>query len=247
MEDSIREAARIITEAAYFSAFTGAGISVESGIPPFRGENGLWKRYDPGLFEISYFVSHPGESWELMKKLFYDTFRSARPNEAHEVLARLEKKGVLKLLITQNIDSLHHAAGSRNIIEYHGSTRFLICMDCRKKQKTTEEKIEGPLPRCRCGGVLKPDIVFFGEEIPFSAVIGVQMAIETTDVMLVVGTTGEVFPASSIPQEAKANGAKIIEVNTEPSGFTSRTTDVYLRGPAAAVMLSLEKEIERLS
>jgi len=245
MKESISEAADLIMKSEYLTALTGAGISVESGIPPFRGENGLWSKYDPGLFEISYFVSNPEESWELIKKLFYATFKNALPNAAHQVLAHLEQRGILKLLITQNIDGLHHSAGSRSVIEYHGSTRCLVCLHCNKKYERSEEKITQPLPRCECGGVLKPDIIFFGEEIPFQAIYGVQEAIENTDVMLVVGTTGEVFPASLIPVEAKRRGAKIIEVNTQPSSFTYDTTDVFLQGSATKLLLALEKEMEK--
>ena len=246
MENKISEAARLIIESKYLSALTGAGISVESSIPPFRGENGLWSKYDPGLFEISYFLSNPEESWELMKKLFYETFKNARPNEAHFMLARLEHKGLLKVLITQNIDGLHHSAGSRHVVEYHGSTRNLTCTHCSEKRESSEDTIAVSLPKCSCGGVLKPDIIFFGEEIPISAILGVQDAIETTDVMLVVGTTGEVFPASLIPIEAKRRGAIIIEVNTQPSSFTYDTTDIFLQGLATKILHVLEEEIQKL-
>lgn len=246
MKDRIPEAARLIVGSKYLSALTGAGISVESGIPPFRGEDGLWSKYDPGLFEISFFLSNPEESWELLKKLFFETFKHAHPNEAHLVLARLEQKRLLKVLITQNIDGLHHSAGSRHIVEYHGSTLNLTCTHCREKRETSEEIIASSLPKCSCGGVLKPDIVFFGEEIPLSTILGVQETIEATDVMLVVGTTGEVFPASLIPIEVKRRGAKIIEVNTQPSSFTYDTTDIFLQGLASEVLHTLEEEIQRL-
>jgi NAD-dependent deacetylase len=246
MKDNIQEAAHLIVESSYLSALTGAGISVESGIPPFRGKNGLWSKYDPGLFELSYFTAHPEESWELLKKLFFETFKESKPHEAHYVLARLEERNLLKILITQNIDGLHYAAGNRNIIEYHGTTRSLTCLSCRRKYETTEEKIKGLPPLCECGGILKPDIIFFGEEIPGSALFGVQEAVEKTDVMIVIGTTGEVFPASLIPVEAKRLGAHIIEVNTKPSSFSYDTTDIFLQGLASKVMHELEEEINSL-
>jgi len=246
MKKKTQEAAHNVVEAGYLSAFTGAAISVESGIPPFRGENGLWTKYDPELFDISYFISSPLESWKLLKKLFYETFSGAVPNEAHFVLSEFEKKGLLKILITQNIDGLHYMAGSRNVVEYHGNTRELICINCKKRHAFSPEIFEKLPPGCECGGVLKPTIVFFGEEIPMQALLNVQKASEKTDVLLVIGTTGEIFPASSIPIEANKRGAKIIEVNTRPSSFTNEITDIFLQGKASEVLKELEKEVNIL-
>jgi NAD-dependent deacetylase len=246
MQTPTEEAAHLVIEARYLTALTGAGISVESGIPPFRGENGIWRKYDPELFNISYFIAHPHESWTLLKKLFYEGFRDASPNEAHAVLARLEQQKLLKTLITQNIDSLHHTAGSSNIVEYHGNTRSLICIACKKRHDLGPHILENLPPTCRCGGVLKPDIVFFGEGIPVSALMSVQETVEKTDAMLVVGTTGEVFPASMIPVEAKRNGAKIIEVNVKPSSFTSITTEIFLQGRATLRLHELEEQVNAL-
>ncbi len=246
MRNTLLDAARFVVNARFLGAMTGAGISVESGIPPFRGENGLWSKYDPGLFDISYFKSSPVESWRLLKKLFYETFQSAKPNEAHYVLARLEEEGLLKSLITQNIDSLHHIAGSRNVVEYHGNTRELICTTCKKRTEATPQKIEELPPLCECGGVLKPNIVFFGEEISLSALLKVQKAANFTDVLLVVGTTGEVFPASFIPFEVKKRDARIIEINVKPSRYTEEITDIFLQGKASEVLYELEKEVDTL-
>ena len=246
MKDIYSEAVKLIIDASYLSGFTGAGISVESGVPPFRGKEGLWSKYDPSLFDISYFISSPDESWRLIKKLFYESFEKAKPNEAHFVLARLEKRGLLKTLITQNIDGLHHMAGSRNVIEYHGNTRELICIQCKKRVDVSPEIIEQNLPTCECGGILKPYIVFFGEEIPLKALLDVQKTTEQTDILLVVGTTGEIFPASYIPIEAKKNGAKIIEVNVKPSSFTHELTDIFLQGKATVILKQLEEKVDEL-
>jgi NAD-dependent deacetylase len=235
----IERAVSSIRSASHLSAFTGAGISVESGIPPFRGENGLWTKYDPELFDISYFRRCPAESWKLLKTLFYETFENAKPNEAHAVLARMEAAGLLKAVITQNIDNLHTIAGSRNVIEYHGSVRELVCVECRKRKPADPGILENLPPRCDCGGVLKPDIVFFGEEIPLHALMKVESTIEKTDAMLVIGTTGEVYPAAFVPMEAKRNGALIIEVNVLPSTFTNEVSDIFLRGKASEVMAEL--------
>jgi NAD-dependent deacetylase len=246
MGNTLHDAARLVVTARFLGVLTGAGISVESGIPPFRGENGLWSKYDAGLFDISYFKSSPLESWRLLKELFYESFRNAKPNEAHYVLARLEEKKLLKSLITQNIDSLHFNAGSRNVVEYHGNTRELVCTKCRKRTEATPEKIEELPPLCECGGVLKPNIVFFGEEIPITALLKVQKTAERTDVLLVVGTTGEVFPASFIPFEVKKRNAKIIEVNIQPSRYTGEISDIFLQGKASEVLHDLEKEVDTL-
>jgi NAD-dependent deacetylase len=122
-ESRIGEAATLLRSARYLTAFTGAGISVESGIPPFRGPDGLWSRHDPHMLELSYFRSHPRECWGVLRELFYEHLAQARPNEAHRVLARWESRGLLKAVITQNIDSLHCLAGSRKVVEYHGRQR----------------------------------------------------------------------------------------------------------------------------
>jgi len=239
----IQEAGRLIKNAGCFSAFTGAGISVESGIPPFRGENGLWSIYDPDTFEIGYFLQYPEKSWELLRKLFYETFERAEPNQAHLVLAELEQKGLLKALITQNIDNLHYRAGSKNIIEYHGSSRELICTTCGNYYPVSPQLLQKLPPLCGCGGILKPDFVFFGEGIPPRAAVDADRVSEETDVMIVIGTTGEVYPAAIIPQNAKQNGAAIIEVNTHLSQFTNTITDIFLEGKASEIMTEIRDMI----
>jgi NAD-dependent deacetylase len=230
------QAADLIAESRYLVAFTGAGISVESGIPPFRGESGLWSRYDPGLFEIDYFMRHPDESWKLLRGLFYRTFEKASPNRAHQVLADLEKVGILQLLITQNIDSLHHRAGSRRLVEYHGNSRSTVCLECGGRTPVVAGLLEMIPPHCSCGGLLKPDFVFFGEPIPAGASREAGRAASMADVMLVVGTTGEVYPAASLPRDAGRSGARIIEVNPAPSAYTGSITDLFLQGPASEIM-----------
>ncbi len=247
MKSNTREAAELLLNSEYPCAFTGAGISEESGIPTFRGEDGLWTKYDPELFDISYFTANPAESWKLLKKLFFETFAKSRPNEAHYVLARLEQGGLIKALITQNIDNLHFEAGSRNIAEYHGNCRNLVCLRCRKLVKADDEIIENLPPVCRCGGTLKPDIIFFGEEIPEKAALKAQKTVNKTDLMIIVGTTGEVYPASLLPTEANRRGAKIIEVNTTPSSYTNVITDIFLQGKASTMLKELEDEISILS
>ena len=242
----IQEAAELIRSSSYTTAFTGAGISVESGIPPFRGPSGLWDKYDPIVLDINYFYEHPQESWKVIKEIFYDFFGKANPNDAHYVLARMEKAGLLKNIITQNIDSLHQKAGSEVVYEFHGSSRNLVCTKCGKKYTVADLDFDHdhiPYFCPSCGGLIKPDFVFFGEGIPPEAYQQSVEAAEKADVFLVIGTTGEIMPASQIPITAKNNGAKIIEVNIEPSNYTDSITDVFLQGKATEVMNALANEL----
>ncbi len=238
--DLLVRAAETIQSARRVVAFTGAGISVESGIPPFRGADGLWAKYDPTVLDIRYFLAHPAEAWQVIKEIFYDYFGQARPNDAHIVLAQLESAGMLGRVITQNIDNLHQAAGSRTVTEYHGTSHRLTCTQCGKTVRYTPQLFAKMPPQCSdCGGILKPDFVFFGEGIPPMAQRESLAETRAANVWLVIGTTGEVYPASLIPHEAKQNGATIIEVNIAPSEYTHRITDIFLQGKATAVMSEL--------
>jgi len=242
MQNRIREAADILKRSRFTTAFTGAGISVESGIPPFRGEGGLWSKYDPKMLDIQYFLDDPVGSWAVIKEIFYDFFGGAKPNKAHLALARMEQAGLLGRIITQNIDNLHQESGSRMIFEFHGNSKNLCCTNCQRKYKAGEISLEHFPPTCReCGGILKPDFVFFGEPIPQLPLAAAYEAATISDVFLIIGTTGEVMPANQIPLMAKENGATIIEVNPKPSNYTANITDIFLRGKAAGVMEKLEK------
>jgi NAD-dependent deacetylase len=240
----IPAAAALLAEARHLTAFTGAGISVESGIPPFRGPGGLWERYDPRTLELSYFRSQPGECWEVLRQLFYDHLTEARPNEAHRVLARWEARGLLKALITQNIDNLHFRAGSRKVIEFHGHTRTLSCLGCGRIVASGSVSLDHLPPRCACGDVLKPDLVFFGEVIPPQVREAADNAIEATDVLLVIGSTGEVYPAASLPHRAAELGARIIEINPVPSSFTEAMRTLFLGLPAGQALAELDRALE---
>ncbi len=238
--EAIKKAAGFLKESRYTTAFTGAGISVESGIPPFRGPEGLWSRYDPVTLDIGHFKRHPEKSWAVIKEIFYDFFGKAKPNAAHYALARLEEKGWLKNIITQNIDNLHQAAGSRQVIEFHGTSHSLVCLQCGKQFGIHEIDMEKiPVTCDACGGLVKPDFIFFGEGIPPVAYQKSLEAARQADVFLVIGTTGEIVPASQIPFIAKENGARIIEINTQPSHYTHTVTDVFLQGKATEAMQGL--------
>jgi NAD-dependent deacetylase len=227
--NDIERAALLIAGAKKLVAFTGAGISVESGIPPFRGEGGIWDKYDPQVLEISWFVEHPRESWMVIRDIFYQKFHSKGPNDAHRFLAALERENKIDLLVTQNIDELHYRAGSRKIAEFHGNARQLVCMATGKTIPASAMDLahmsddELP-PMSPDGGIYKPDFTFFGEDIPLEASHRAKSAARSCDVMLVIGSTGEVYPAAYIPWEAKESGATVIEINPKPSRFTPHTS-----------------------
>ncbi|MGD0726029.1 MAG: Sir2 family NAD-dependent protein deacetylase [Spirochaetia bacterium] len=243
IQETIHSAAALIRSARYLTAFTGAGVSVESGIPPFRGAGGLWDRYDPRTLEVEFFFRHPEQAWPVIREIFYDNFGRAKPNRAHEVLSAWEARGLLKCLITQNIDNLHYTAGSRNIVEFHGNSRLLVCLSCGARVEARPDLLKDLPPRCSCGGIYKPDFIFFGEGIPADAHAKSQEAAGRTDVMLVVGSTGEVYPAALVPRRASDAGAKIIEINPEPSEFTSAITDIHIPLKAGEAFGLLEEEL----
>ena len=237
------KAAQWISEAKRAVAFTGAGISVESGIPTFRGPEGLWSRYDPQILDLRYFHEHPRESWQAIKEIFYDYMGTkARPNTAHRFLAVLEREGKLSGVVTQNIDNLHQEAGSRNVVEFHGTAQRLECTGCRRKLAFDEALLERLPPYCPdCGGLLKPDFIFFGEAIPPEAYQQSLELCRTADLLLIIGTTGEVMPASMIPFEAR--GAKVIEINVEPSRYTEELTAIFLRDRATVAAKNLAERL----
>ena len=223
-------------------AFTGAGISVESGIAPFRGPGGLWSRIDPARFEIAAFHADPAGSWALIKELFFDTLGRAEPNAAHKALAELERADRVLGVVTQNIDGLHQAAGSRVVYEFHGNTRRLRCVSCDRTLGRDEADLSRLPPKCpSCKGLLKPDIIFFGEAIPAEAQAASMALAKFCDACLIVGSTGEVLPAAYVPQEARRHGAVIVEVNVAPSQFTGRITDVFVQAPAGAALSALAR------
>jgi NAD-dependent deacetylase len=233
-------AVELLRSSSHTTAFTGAGVSVESGIPTFRGEGGLWEKIDPVFLHTGYFSEHPRQSWELIRSLFYDFFGKAEPNEAHYAMAALEGKKLLDVVITQNIDDLHRRAGSREVIEFHGTSRRLVCTRCGKRYDASEELLRVLPPGCPdCSGVLKPDFVFFGEPIPEPARSRSFREAEIANVFLLIGTTGEIQPASTIPVVAHDNDAKIIEINVAKSHYTDAITDVFLEGRATEVMKRL--------
>lgn len=242
MNEALARAAALLRNARHATAFTGAGVSVESGIPPFRGPGGLWSRVDPAFIEIGHFLDQPEQSWQRIKDIFYDHFGQAQPNAAHLGLAALEAAGRLRAVITQNIDDLHQQAGSREVIEFHGNSRWLLCLECGSREPVRPERLVQLPPRCRCGGLLKPDFIFFGEGIPEKALQRSYQEASQADLFLVIGSSGEVQPACQVPVLARNRGARLIEINPHPSHFTP-IADVFLQGKATTMVGELVKEL----
>ncbi|MBW1701052.1 MAG: NAD-dependent deacylase [Deltaproteobacteria bacterium] len=244
MEKLINAAADIIVKSDLTLALTGAGISVESGIPDFRSAGGLWSKFDPAEYaNISAFRSNPEKVWEMLWEM--DKIVSgAEPNEAHIGMGELEKMGYLHYIITQNVDNLHQAGGSKNVIEYHGNSSSLSCLWCGKTYTAEEKRSEHP-PRCECKMILKPDVVFFGEAIPQDAMNRSFQLASSAKALMVVGTSAVVSPANTIPSIAKQNGARVIEINKERTHLTDSLTDIFLQGSAGEIISVLVKTIKR--
>jgi len=242
----IQRAAKDILRSKKTIAFTGAGISVESGIPDFRGTGGLWEKYDPEEYaDIRAFYSNPDRVWSMLKEMFV-LVMEARPNPAHLGLAELERMGLLSSVVTQNVDGLHQAAGSKNVIEFHGSHRTLSCLKCSTKIEGSSLTLQDLPARCpRCSSLLKPDVVFFGEPIPLEAQTLSFKESRSCTAVLVIGTSAVVYPAASIPVTAKENGATIIEINKEPTPLTDEISDYLICGSAGQIVPAIIEEVQR--
>lgn len=245
--NEIRRAAEILVKAKHAIAFTGAGISTESGIPDFRGPQGLWKQYSPEIATIEYFQSHPREFWAFYRVRLSSLF-TAKPNRAHLALAELERMGIIKAVITQNIDGLHQAAGSNNVIELHGTMKRARCIVCGREypMDVVIRKIDsGQLPPLcdECDGILKPDTVLFGEPVKdFDKAQGLAMR---SDAVLVIGSSLTVYPAAYIPMFVKELGGKMIIINMEPTEL-DYLADVIIRCRAGDAMTELLNVVKGL-
>jgi NAD-dependent deacetylase len=247
MDDLIKQAVADIAAAKMVVALTGAGISVESGIPPFRGKGGLWEKYDPmEVAHIESFLRDPAKVWNILIKEMKDIVDQARPNDCHNGLAKLEELGKLKTIITQNVDGLHQMAGNTDVIEFHGNFASHRCMDCNTHYETNRVDITQIPPRCRCGGILRPNAVFFGEMIPQEALWRSRQVSRDCDLMLVVGTSAVVQPASLMPLIAKESGAKVIEVNPESTPLTGNISDYLIKGKGGEIMNRIIAELGQI-
>jgi NAD-dependent deacetylase len=240
LDNKIRQAANLIEQANNIVAMTGAGISTPSGIPDFRSpDSGLWDHADPmDVASILAFRHSPQQFYDWIHPISR-TFLEARPNPAHYALSELEKQGKLKAIITQNIDGLHGEAGSKTVFQLHGHLKDLTCIVCHEVQDSTIifEKFvkDGRIPQCQCGGVLKPNVTLFGEQLPVREFVSAQMAVKEADLMLVVGSSLEVAPASDLPERALESGTKLVVINRQPT-YLDKKAEVVIRAEVAKVL-----------
>ena len=241
MEAKYREVAELLTNNRECVALTGAGISAESGIATFRSKGGLWEDYDPMIYaSIDTFRQDPSKYWTIRGD-FIREYDNYQPNPAHHALAELEDMGIVRHVITQNIDGLHKKAGSRNVIEIHGSLRETYCLECGKEYLAPHVPAGVP-PYCDCGGVLKPNTVLFGEQLPHEALEQAYREVQTCRAMLVIGTSAVVQPAASLPTIAKQNNAGIVEINPEKA-FPH--ADLYIAEKAGLAIPAIVEAVKR--
>ncbi|GIX47308.1 MAG: NAD-dependent deacylase [Candidatus Tectimicrobiota bacterium] len=249
----LRRAAELLAAADYVVALTGAGISVESGIPPFRGPGGLWTKYgEPPMDGYRRFLQDPKKAWEERlapsgaSKEIRDTIAVAQPNPGHVALVHLEEMGVLRALITQNVDNLHRRAGSRRLLEIHGNYTLVRCIRCTARFPADTISLDTLPPHCpQCGGILKSDTVAFGEPIPADVLEACFQEVERCDCMLVAGTSATVYPAAWFPLAVRERGGVLIEVNLYESELTPLCT-LSLRGPTGELLPRLVQEVHAL-
>jgi NAD-dependent deacetylase len=232
MDDAIDRLARAMRDADSTTALTGAGVSTASGIPDFRGDEGIWNaEFDPAEFRIERFLSDPAGFWKDRLELHEAMFGTGiEPNPAHDALAAMESQGDLDAVITQNTDGLHQQAGSERVFELHGNAQRVVCMDCGRKtaaDPVRERVRDGECPpRCDCDGLLKPDVVLFGESMPEAILAESQRRARNSDVFLAVGSSLTVEPAASLPKAATRN-AFLAVCNLDPTPHDGRADVVF--------------------
>ena len=244
---AIEDAAELVRKAKRAVVLTGAGISTPSGIPDFRSEGtGLWSRDEPlEVASLHTFRTAPERFFEWFRPLASQIF-FAQPNAAHLALAQLEKAGHVKTVVTQNIDTLHQKAGSTCVVETHGTLKTLTCTNCYQKfeselfLKTFIE--EGNIPTCSCNGILKPDVILFGEQLPQAAWIQAQRAARQCDLMLVAGSSLEVLPVAGLPMQAVDHGAHLIIVNNTAT-YVNVRADVVIMDNVASTLPEIAKRV----
>ena len=261
METIIQKASAILANSSYAVALTGAGISTESGIPDFRGPDGVWTK-NPEAEKRAYetygaFVQDPLAYWEKrLENPFSHRYLSMDPNAGHYALATLEEMDVLKAILTQNIDNLHLKAGSKNVLEYHGNANKLRCISCLARYDWDEFPLEEMKkqnklpPRCtKCGQALKSDVVYFQEPIPNDVIYKSMLEAQRCDVMLICGTSAAVYPFASLPRTAKNRpGVCIIEINAEPTQLTrDHISDFLIMGKTGEILPNIVHEIKKLT
>ena len=270
MEDLIRRAAKDLAESKYAIALTGAGMSTESGIPDFRGPKGIWttnKEAEAKAYQrYELFLNDPGAYWKEMLGFqgtygtFYEQMRQAEPNPGHYALAELEALGILKCVVTQNTDGLHRKAGTKRVVQYHGSIHALRCISCGSRFAREEIPMDELPPRCRCGAALKYDVVHFKEPIPSDIMEESEREASRCDLMLICGTSAVVYPFANLPRMARLPSGglapgldvmgqkahvKIIEVNADPTPLTCEgISDYLIQGKTGEILPRIVEELK---
>ncbi len=240
MKPACLERARRALAGRYLVALTGAGMSVESGIPPFRGPDGLWSRLDPMVEgHVRTLDTDPGRSWRLFRMLA-GPIAAAQPHRGHAALARAERSGRLLGVVTTNVDGLHQRAGSRSVAEVHGTARRIVCHRCGRDVRPGPGQLDEPVPRClACGGVLRPAVVLFGETLPDEAWTLAMRMIEDAEGLVAIGTSLEVQPAAGLPLLIRRRGLPVVEIGPEPTELARQELSLWLPGTAAEIVPSL--------
>ncbi|UCG90605.1 MAG: NAD-dependent deacylase [Candidatus Heimdallarchaeota archaeon] len=251
-EDKVKKAAELIKNSDYVVAFTGAGISVESGIPDFRSPGGLWERYNPNEYANYFtFLTHPEKYWTMHMEL-REMVRDAQPNPAHNALATLEHEyGKLKSVITQNVDFLHSRAGNTKVLELHGTAQTSRCLGCDKTfyfTKVEEMLDQGQVPpRCpHCKGLIKTNTILFGEDLPNDVVEQSREEMIAADLLIVIGSSLTVYPAAALPSIAVKTGSRLIIVNKEITPMDIYA-DVAIQGMAGVILPRILTVLEEIS
>ena len=253
MEQKINQIAQMIASSKKIVVFTGAGISTESGIPDFRGPQGLWTKVDPNDYTIDKFLNSEATRRKMWQRLREGGLMAdIQPNRAHQAIVELEKMGKLSSVVTQNVDNLHQKAGnSQHLIhELHGNMQWIICLDCRKRYPIEIAKQDVPSPdyvlSCEsCQGILKPDVVLFGEMLPQDVLARATQEARSCDLLIVIGSTLFVYPAAYMPLYAKQSGAKIVIINLGPTEQDD-IADVRIDAPAGETMAKIMTKMKEI-
>jgi len=245
-QTALDDAAELFRKAKRVVMLTGAGISTPSGIPDFRSEgSGLWSRDEPmEVASLNTFRTHPERFFDWFRPLARQIF-DAKPNASHEALVEMEQAGIPQTIVTQNIDGLHQKAGSTHVIELHGTLRTLSCSQCFRQYESAPFLKpfiqDGIIPLCaNCNGILKPDVILFGEQLPQSAWMEAQSAARQCDLMLVAGSSLEVLPVAGLPLQALDHGAHLIVINNT-STYIDVRADVVIQDDVAAIIPEIMK------
>lgn len=235
--------AELIRESQPCVVLTGAGISTESGIPDFRSPTGIWRRFDPFTYaSIDAWRREPAKVWEFYA-LRFELLTTAEPNDAHRALAALERAGLVEAVVTQNVDALHQRAGSGDVVEVHGSIRSASCLACGRREPLERVLELLPLPACAdCGAVLKPDVIMFGELLPEAAITRATELARGAGLLLVVGSSLEVWPVAGLPAETLQTGGRLAIVNRGRTDYDARAA-VAVDGGAGEVLSAVAEAL----